>query len=134
MSVKVCIVTNVTLIFVCLVLPALPSPVVTITSIGDSVVGENYTLNCTVSILENIVGNAILSSTWTNVNGHPLQPDLAITHGASTSLVLHFSPLYASHGGQYICNASVTVSELSIIKKSSQPYDIIAQSKYYNNS
>lgn len=116
--------------FVCLVLPALPSPVVTITSLGDSVVGENYTLNCTVSIIENIVGNAILSSTWTNANGRPLESDLTITHGASTSFMLHFSPLHASDGGQYICNASVTVPELSIIKKSSQPYDIIAQSNY----
>ena len=115
--------------FVCLVLPALPSPVVTITSLGDPVVGENYTLNCTVSILVNIAGNAILSSTWTNANGHPLEPDLIITHSASTSLMLHFSPLYASHGGQYICNASVTVPELSKIVQSSQPYDIIAQSK-----
>ena len=91
--------------------------------------GENYTLNCTVSILEGIVGNVILSSTWTNASGNPLQPDLTTTYDASVSFILHFSPLYASHGGQYICNASVTVPELSITKKSSQTYDIITRSK-----
>lgn len=116
-------------LIVYLVLPALPSPAITITSLGDAVVGENYTLNCTVSVLEGIVGNVILNSTWTNVSGHPLQSDLTTTHGASASFMLHFSPLYASHGGQYICNASVTVPELSVVKKSSQTYDVIVQSK-----
>lgn len=109
---------------------ALPSPTITITDQGGSVVGENYTLICAVSTLEDIAENVALSGTWTDVYGHPLQQDLTITHGATVSMALHFSPVDASHGGQYICNASITVPELSIVKTSSQPYDVIVQCKY----
>ena len=44
--------------------------------------------------------------------------------------MLHFSPVEASHGGQYICNASITIPELSIAKTSSQAYDVTVQRKY----
>ena len=114
-----------------MILLALPPPTITITSQGDSVVGENYTLICTVSIIEDIVENALLSSTWSNANGHPPQQNITTIHNVNASFMtlMYFSPVYASHGGQYICNTSITVPELSLVKTSSHTYDVIVQRK-----
>ena len=110
---------------------ALPSPAIIITTEGDSIVGRNYTLTCIVSTLEDITENIALSGSWTDINGRLLQDDVTTTHaGTTTSIMLHFSTINASHGGQYICNASITVPELSLVKTSTQHYDVIVQRKY----
>ena len=111
---------------------ALPPPTITITNQGESVAEEDYTLICTVSILEDIVENVLLSSTWSNAYGHPLQQNITTIHNATASFMtlLYFSPVYVSHGGQYICNASITVPELSLVKTSSHTYDVIVQCKF----
>ncbi len=109
---------------------ALPSPSITIISEGDSVVGKNYTIICVVSTVEDIVQNIVLNGTWIGANGHPLQQHLTITNGTTASIALHFSSVDASHGGQYICNASITVPELSIVKTSSQRYNVNVQRKH----
>lgn len=110
---------------------ALPSPAIIITTQGDSIVGRNYTLMCTVSTLEDITENVALSGTWTDINGRLLQDDVTTTHaGTTASVILHFSTVNASHGGQYICNASITVPELSLVRTSSQHYDVVVQRKH----
>lgn len=112
-------------------LAELPPPTITITSQKDSVVGENYTLTCTVSTLEDIAENSILSGTWTDVNGHSLQQDLIIVNETTSFFMLHFTPIDTSDGGQYICNASITVPKLSIVTAFSKFYDIIIQREYH---
>ena len=45
-------------------------------------------------------------------------------------MALHFISVDASRGGQYICNASITVPELSIEKTSSLRYNVTVQRKH----
>lgn len=115
-----------------LFLAELPPPTITITSHGDSVVGENYTLICTVSTLEDITENSVLSGTWTDINGHSLQQDLITVNETTSFFMLHFTPVDTSDGGQYICNASITVPKLSVVTASSKFYDIVIQSEYHS--
>ena len=107
----------------------LPVPVITIISEGDSTAGENYTLTCSASVIEGLIPDAVVSLSWADIRGDPIQRSFMQTSGINTTSALHFSPLLLSHGGQYVCNASITISAISTVKQNSQPYDIITQSK-----
>lgn len=106
---------------------ALPPPTITITSQGDSAVGENYTLVCTAFILQEIAEDVLLSAFWSSANRHPSQREITTVYNATASSVLYFSPVRASLSGQYTCNVSVTVPELSLVKMFSHTYDVIVQ-------
>ena len=82
---------------------ALLPPNVSISSSGDSIAGEEYTLECSASV----------------VNGLVVLPDLKITAPNSTvisssmntsSLVYMFSSLKTSDGGPYTCTATVYIT------------------------
>ena len=106
----------------------LPAPLISITSEGNSVAGENYTLICTVSVVEGLADGASIAASWTDDRRNPLQSDILQTSNTNTTLTLEFVPLFSSHGGRYMCNASIIVPMISTVKMSSEPYDIIIQS------
>ncbi len=106
----------------------MPVPSITITSEGNSTAGENYTLTCSVSVIEGLVDDASVTTSWTNNRGEPIQPDFMQTSGINKTATLEFNPLLLSHGGQYVCNASIAIAGISIVKTNSQLYDITIQS------
>ena len=65
---------------------------------GSAVVGEPYTLTCTISVLPGLVNTP--NATWTYHNGNVIQ-------STPTTSVITFNPLRTSHAGQYICRDSV---------------------------
>ena len=65
---------------------------------GSAVVGEPYTLTCTISVLPGLVNTP--TATWTYHNGSVIQ-------STPTTSVITFHPLRTSHAGQYICRGSV---------------------------
>lgn len=107
----------------------LPVPAVTVVSEGESTAGENYTLTCTVSVIENLAPHASVALTWTDRRGDYIQPSYVETSGANTTSTLDFSPLLLSHSGRYICNASITIPDIATVKRNAQSYNITTQSK-----
>jgi hypothetical protein len=99
-----------------------------ITSEGDATAGENYTLSCTITIIDGLVG-ATVSTDWTDSRGNPAEHDATQASPLNTTLTLEFDPLLLSHGGQYFCNASISISAISAVTSNSEPYDIIVQSE-----
>ena len=87
--------------------PALPVPDVSISVSGDSIAGQNYSLQCSASVVDGVV----------------VQPDLEIEGPGGSVLVsaeqsgtlTHmFSPLVTSDGSQYTCRATVVIPEAGI--------------------
>ena len=110
----------------------LPLPVITISSLGRSVAGENHTLSCEVSVIDGLVDDALVTTSWTEGRGTSLQADSVQTYNENTTLTLEFTPLLSSHGGQYICTASVTIPAISVVRRNSESYDIIIQSNRHS--
>ena len=75
---------------------------VNITTSGSPVAGQMYTLTCT----GRIVGNTSLIPvvTWSNSNGVVTSRNgITVSNG-----ILTFNPLHTSHGGQYICQSTLS--------------------------
>lgn len=81
-----------------------------ITSDGDPVAGNLYSLTCAVT--ENLTVDGVI--TWMNSTGSPLSlgsgvmvGDMNVT-GNTATRQLRFNPLRTSHGGGYTCTANLT--------------------------
>ena len=83
--------------------PIVPDNAITAThsTSGSAVVGEPYTLTCTISTLPGLVNTP--TATWTYHNGNVIQ-------STPNTSVISFNPLRTSHAGQYICRGSVVSS------------------------
>ena len=110
-------------------IPALPLPVLTITSEGSSVAGENFTVACVTSVIAGLVDSVTVTTSWTDSGGNAIDQDGATLMSTSDTSVLQYSPLYTSSAAQYLCIAIVSIPELSIQQTNSQPFDIVVQSK-----
>ena len=115
-------------------IPGLVAPVVMVTSKGDPIAGNTYTLVCQVSVVEGLVVNP--NVVWLDSNGTTVS-GLDITVGGPSiegSVVTHnltFSPLHTSHGGDYTCQANVSVVSISL--SSSNLTRITVQSMFICN-
>ena len=107
----------------------LPVPAITLISEGNLTAGENFTLSCSVTVIEGLVGDALVVGSWLDGRGNPVQGDSTQMDSVNTTLTLEFNPLLSSHGGRYTCNASITISSISTVKRNSAPYDITIRSK-----
>ena len=74
---------------------------------GDSIAGQNYSLQCSASVVDGVV----------------VQPDLEIVGpggsvlasvGQNVTLTHMFSPLVTFDGGQYTCTATLNIPEAGI--------------------
>ena len=95
----------------------LVAPAVIITSEGDPTAGNTYTLVCRVSVVEGLVvdPNVVwLDSNRMNVTGLNITVGGPSIEGSVITNNLTFSPLHTSHGGEYTCRASISVSSISI--------------------
>ena len=85
---------------------ALPAPNVTIMFPENLTAGQNYSLQCSASVVDGLV----------------VQPELEIVHPNSTvisvvntsSVDYMFSPLRTSDGGQYTCTATINIPQTGI--------------------
>ena len=102
-------------------------PAITLISEGNLTAGENFTLSCTVTVIEGLVGDALVVGSWLDGRGNPVQSDPTQMDSVNTTLTLEFNPLLSSHGGRYTCNVSITISSISTVKRNSAPYDITIQ-------
>ena len=91
----------------CLLHSALPAPVVTISFSGNSIAGENYSLQCSASVVAGLVVLPNLKIVFPN--------STEISLIGSSSLDYMFSPLRTSDEGQYTCTATVNIPQAAII-------------------
>ena len=101
---------------------------------GNSTAGEVYTLNCTATVVENLV--VVPTIQWEYSNGSAVEGGSTstlsdmVTSGNTTTHNLTFSPLQTSHGGEYTCRAIINIPSISISGlNSSKSTDVVVQSK-----
>ena len=107
----------------------MPVPTVTVVSEGESTAGDNYTLTCTVSVIEDLVPHASVALSWIDNSGGSVMPSFLETSGVNTISTLYFIPLLLSHSGGYVCNASITIPDIATVKQNTQSYNVVIQSK-----
>ena len=96
---------------------ALPPPEVIISPDGSTTAGDVYTLTCNATVVENLAIKPNIQWLYTNgtiVGGTNITMCTMMMLGNVFTQNLTFSPLRTSHGGQYICRASVDIPVISL--------------------
>ena len=100
--------------------------VVTITSSGLSMAGNNLTLICNVTLRQAL--RTTPSIEWVGPDGAiGGVSDVTISMTSESGVSVMFVPLHTSHGGEYRCVANITVPQVTITASSA--YDITVQSQ-----
>ena len=90
----------------------LPAPDINITTTGDSTAGEMYTLICTVTSVANLFSPPEL--VWMKTDSGVLNGSETLMEGTTTARNFTFSPLLTSQGGEYTCQATITITKAGI--------------------
>ena len=85
---------------------ALPAPDVTITFSGNSTASQSYSLQCSASVVDDLVALPDMNIVFPN--------STMISVANSTSMQHMFSPLRTSDGGQYTCMATINIPQAGI--------------------
>ena len=99
-----------------------------VSSTSPSVAGYNYTLTCTVTLIEGMLDTPRVW--WTDADGQLITSmgDIVlydpVTSGLTTNLTLYFDPIRATDGGRYNCMASVSSPALAAPLNSSTIHDM----------
>ncbi|XP_011408497.1 PREDICTED: uncharacterized protein LOC105315514, partial [Amphimedon queenslandica] len=97
---------------------ATPGPVVEIVTMGIAEPGEEYMLNCTVTVVDRLIVSPVITWTKRSVNNVISVPPVLMTvSNAMSSLYLRFSSLNTSDAGLYTCEASINVSQISMVAR-----------------
>lgn len=112
----------------------LPQPVITISTEGVEIAGENFGLSCTVTVIDGLTDDAALTIFWTDDSGGRLSggsygAGTQVPLATTTNLTFSYAPLLTSHGGRYICIANLSVSNLSMNRSASSSIDLTVNSK-----
>ena len=98
--------------------PALPLPNVEFTPSTFAMVGQPYSLTCTVQVVQYLA--VIPNVTWLAPDGSPLRNVNGITlgqqarNGNITTLPFAIDPLAQSHAGNYTCRACISIDKAGI--------------------
>ena len=85
---------------------ALPAPSVNISFSGYTIVGQNYSLNCTATVVPGLVVDPDMSIVF---------PNSTVVSVTDTTSVGHtFSPLRMSDSGLYTCTATINIPQAGI--------------------
>ena len=88
------------------IVSALPVPSVSISFSGYSIAGQNYSLNCTATVVPGLVVDPDMSIVFPN--------STVVSVTDTTSLGHTFSPLRMSDSGQYTCTATINIPQAGI--------------------
>ena len=111
---------------------ATPIPIVEILTVGLAQPGEQYMLNCTVSVVDRLIVSPVI--TWTKRSASStisVSPVNMVVSDTMMSLILNFSSLNTSDAGQYICEASLNVSQISLVTSNNEFVNLPLESKSF---
>ena len=107
-----------------------PVPVVEIVTMGIAEPGEEYMLNCTVTVVDRLIVSPVITWTKRSVNNVISVPPVLMTvSDVMSSLYLRFSSLNTSDAGLYTCEASVNVSQTSMVARNNESWNLTIKSK-----
>ena len=89
-------------------------------------------LNCTVSVVDRLVVSPVII--WTKrsaSNTISVSPVTVVVSDTMMSLILNFSSLNTSDAGQYICEASLNVSQISLVTSNNEFVNLPLESKSF---
>ncbi|XP_019862453.1 PREDICTED: uncharacterized protein LOC109591090, partial [Amphimedon queenslandica] len=105
---------------------ATPEPLVEIVSMGIAEPGKEYMLNCTVTIVDRLIVSPVI--TWSKRSANnviSVPPDLMTVSNVMSSLYLNFSSLNTSDAGLYTCEASINVSQMSMVARNNEFWNLL---------
>ena len=105
---------------------------VEILTVGLAEPGEQYMLNCTVSVVDRLVVSPVI--TWTKrsaSNTISVSPVNMVVSDTMMSLFLNFSSLNTSDAGQYTCEASLNVSQISLVTRNNEFVNLLLECKSF---
>ena len=120
----------------------MPSPVVNIMTSGKAVPGEEYILNCTVEVIDRLIVTPTIVWIKDSVSTSLVSNDLksisvpsVLSNISNTmySLSLFFSSLNTSDAGQYTCQATITVNEITVTLSNTSVLNVALQSEDSTN-
>ena len=82
-------------------------------SVGSSVAGERYSLECSVETVDGVRSGDI-SITWTTPHEDSVGTESLTTTGRVTRGSVIFSPLSTSDGGEYTCTGRISAATVSV--------------------
>lgn len=111
-----------------------------ISSVGLPVAGYNFTLVCTVTLTEGLLGTPTVW--WVDGNGQQIRSagDIVlydpVISGLMTNLTLYFDPIRIRDEGRYTCMASVSsLAQMGVLNASSMYHiDVQLSKNCYNGS
>ena len=93
--------------------------------------GEEYMLNCTVTVVDRLIVSPVITWTKRSANNDiSVPPVLMSVSNVMSSLYLRFTSLNTSDAGLYICEASINVSQISIVARNNDTSNLPLESKY----
>ena len=126
-----CALTGCVLLFLLFLPPALPAlaPVI-LSSLASATIGEVAELSCSVPVVEHLVQSPTLD--WNE--GSEGQPGVAVTDlttlGGTIWRNISFSPPKTSHGGQYVCQAGLSIPAIGLEETWASSRDLSVQSEW----
>ena len=111
----------------------LPNPVVITTATGNEMAGEPYNLTCSVTVVDRLIVSPEIEwmkgsvGIFNKNNDSSVDPLLY-----EDQLVLSFDFLNTSDAEEYVCIATVTISEINIFAIESSVEVINLQSEFYS--
>ncbi|XP_019853966.1 PREDICTED: neural cell adhesion molecule L1-like [Amphimedon queenslandica] len=107
---------------------ATPRPAVEIVTMGMAKLGEEYMLNCTVTVVDRLIVSPIMLWTKKSANNViSIPPVLKNVSKVKSSLNLIFRSLNTSDAGLYTCEASINVIQISVVTRSNEFSSIVLQ-------
>ena len=111
---------------------ATPIPIVKILTVGLAQPGEQYMLNCTVSVVDRLIVSPVITWTKRSASSTISVSPVMVVSDTMTSLLLNFSSLNTSDAGQYTCGVSLNVSQISMVQNNSDSVNLPLESKSFS--
>ena len=105
---------------------------VEIVTVGLAEPGEQYMLNCTVSVVYRLIVIPVI--TWTKrsaSNAISVSPVNMVVSDTMRSSSLNFPSLNTSDAGQYTCEASLDVSQIGMVIRNNESVNLPLESKFF---
>ena len=109
-----------------------PIPIVEILTVGLAQPGEQYMLNCTVSVVDRLIVSPVITWTKRSARSTISVSPVMVVSDTMTSLLLNFSSLNTSDAGQYTCKVSLNVSQIGMVQNNSDFVNLPLESKSFS--